>query len=186
MIQVLFRTGLPRFTCWFVVALLLGLITGIPASAQSPSTTEANKANKALVQQFLSAMEQGDLANRNALSAPTVSMHGSTGDRVSTTDPADDLATACPMCAALEDRRIVIDVILAEGDLVAVRSTWSGLYSGNYRGLTVATPRRISVHYTNIYRIAGGRIVENWFATDRLALAEQLGYTLTPPGDARP
>lgn len=176
--------SLPRLTRPPVVALLLGLvITGTPASAQIPSIAEANKA---LVQQFLSALERGDVATRNALRAPTVSEHGSTGDRVTVTDPADDLATACPMCAALEDRRIVIDVILAEGDLVTVRSTWSGLYSGSFRGLAVATPRRISVHYTNIYRIEDGRIAENWFVADRLALAEQLGYTLAPPGDAVP
>jgi hypothetical protein len=30
------------------------------------------------------------------------------------------------MCAALSNRQIKIDLIVAEGDLVAVRSTWSG------------------------------------------------------------
>ena len=64
--------------------------------------------------------------------------------------------------------------------MVAVRSTWSGKYSGTVRGTTVAG-KDVSVTYTNFYRIAGGKIVENWYQQDSLSLAEQLGFTLMPP-----
>jgi len=40
------------------------------------------------------------------------------------------LQASCTMCASLAQRKISIDVMLAEGDLVAVRSTWSGIYTG--------------------------------------------------------
>ena len=83
------------------------------------------------------------------------------------------------MCAALNPRKITIDLILAEGDLVAVRSTWTGKYSGAYRGMPV-TGKDVEVIYTNAYRIVGGRILENWVGADRLALAEQLGMKLVP------
>jgi hypothetical protein len=59
------------------------------------------------------------------------------------------------MCAALSDRKIKVDLILAEGDLAAVRSTWSGRYSGTVR--TVAG-KDVSVVYTNITVLrAGGK-----------------------------
>jgi predicted ester cyclase len=37
------------------------------------------------------------------------------------------------------------------------------------------------VTYTNFYRVAGGKIIENWYQSDSLSLAEQLGFKLTPP-----
>ena len=83
------------------------------------------------------------------------------------------------MCAALNPRKITIDLILAEGDLVTVRSTWTGKYAGTYRGMPVADKDVVMI-YTNVYRIAEGKIVENWAAMDRLGLAEQLGMKLAP------
>jgi predicted ester cyclase len=76
-------------------------------------------------------------------------------------------------------RNITIDLILAEGDLVTVRSTWTGKYTGTYRGMPVADKDVVMI-YTNVYRIAGGKIVENWVGMDRFALAEQLGMKLAP------
>jgi predicted ester cyclase len=42
------------------------------------------------------------------------------------------------MCAALEPRNITIDLMLAERDLVAVRSTWRGAYTGTFKGVAVS------------------------------------------------
>lgn len=49
----------------------------------------------------------------------------------------------------------------------------------NISGMAVAD-KDVSVVYTNIYRIADGKIVENWYLSDNLSLAEQLGMKLTP------
>jgi predicted ester cyclase len=38
----------------------------------------------------------------------------------------------------------------------------------------------VSMVYTNLYRIADGKIVENWYQSDSLSFAEQLGMKLTP------
>jgi predicted ester cyclase len=84
------------------------------------------------------------------------------------------------MCAALEQRKIVIDVLVAEGDLVTVRSTWTGLYTGTVHGVSVRR-KPVTLIYCNIYRVSGGRIRENWATADRLSFAEQLGFQLTPP-----
>ena len=97
------------------------------------------EANKALVRAFLKALETGDVAARNAIIEPGGKMHGLTGDSLFGAAVAN-IAEACPMCAAMTDRKISIDLIVAERDLVSVRSTWTGTYSGNYRGMAIAKP----------------------------------------------
>ena len=84
------------------------------------------------------------------------------------------------MCAALQGRKIAIDVMLAEGDLVAVRSIWTGTYMGTVRGIAIAR-KPVTLVYMNIYRVAGGRIVENWASADGASLARQLGFVISPP-----
>jgi hypothetical protein len=39
--------------------------------------------------------------------------------------------------------------------------------------------------YFNIYRVSGGRIRENWAEYDRMSMAEQLGFQVTPPRQER-
>ncbi len=146
------------------------------------------EANKALVRIFLKALETGDIAAMNAIRGAAGYTHSPNGESRPATTSAD-LAERCPICAALPDRKISIDMMVAEGDLVTVRSTWTGTYTGAYRGIAIAAPTPVTMRYINIYRIADGRIVENWASYDRLALADQLGLDLTsakeqaPPAD---
>jgi predicted ester cyclase len=83
------------------------------------------------------------------------------------------------MCARLSDRQITIEVMVAQGDLVSVRTHWSGRYSGVVQGVTV-TDRPVTLTYQNIYRVTDGRIVENWADYNSLDLARQLGFTVIP------
>ena len=162
------------------------ITTAQPAESMLSIATSAihsnadSDANKALVQTFLKALETGDVAARNAIIEPGGKMHGLTGDSLFGTAVAN-IAEICAMCAAMPDRKISINMMVAEGNLVAVRSTWTGTYSGNYRGMGIANPIPVTVRYVNIYRIENGRIIENWASMDRQSLAEQLGYTLVKP-----
>ena len=88
------------------------------------------------------------------------------------------------MCASLAQRKISLDLILAEGDLVAVRSTWSGIYTGTFRGTRV-DGKKVSIVYSNIYRVINGKICENWANVDRLSLAEQFGMQLGGAGASK-
>lgn len=179
-----------RITC-FRLVLATAIIT-IAAVASAASTAEppvqhetpANRleANKALVRAFLKALETGDITALNAIRGGEGETHSPNGESRRATTSAN-LGERCPMCAALPDRKISIDMVMAEGDLVAVRSIWTGTYTGTYRGMVLAAPTPVTVRYVNIYRIANGRIVENWASYDRLHLAEQLGYALNPADD---
>jgi ketosteroid isomerase-like protein len=163
-----------------VIALVFAslLLTMPPAQGQQSATKQA-EANKAAVRRAFQALEGGDLKTLNEIFDPKGPIHTSRGKIFLQGGPFADLKSSCPMCASLSNRKITIDLLLSDGDLVAVRSTWSGKYSGTVRGIAVAG-KDVSIVYTNIYRVADGKIVENWYQPDSLSLAEQLGMKLTP------
>lgn len=167
-----------------VIAMLLAsAVTAFSGSREvvAPSI----EANKAIVRNLFKALNEGDLATRNQLVDPRSAFHSATEDRQGSGDPKNTLREACPMCASLSPREITIDFMMAEGDLVTVRSTWRGKYTDVMRDVPFSG-KDVVVHYTNTYRLANGRIVENWAAYDRLHLLEQLGFVVTPPTPASP
>jgi len=59
------------------------------------------------------------------------------------------------------DVRTRIDMILAEGDLVAYRATTEGTHTKEYFGVA-PTGKRVTLHQLNIDRVRDGKIVESW------------------------
>lgn len=80
----------------------------------------------------------------------------------------------------MNPRQITVDFMVAEGDLVTVRSTMRATQSGQYHDMP-PSGKEVTISYINVYRIRNHRIVENWVAVDRLSLMEQLGRKLCPP-----
>lgn len=64
--------------------------------------------------------------------------------------------------------------VLAEGDKVVVFTLWRGTHTGPFRGLA-ATGKQVEFETADLFRIAGGRIVEHWDVVDRLAFQNALG-----------
>ena len=76
--------------------------------------------------------------------------------------------------AAFPDLRMRVDLVLAEGDLVAARWTTEGTNTGSWGGLP-PTGRHAVFSGVNIFRIRDGKVVELWNHRDDLGLTEQLG-----------
>jgi predicted ester cyclase len=80
------------------------------------------------------------------------------------------------MLAAVPDRKVSIEDVIAEGDRVVVRARLTGTNRG---GLEWAGARpnlnRIDIEYISIYRIEGGKIVECWALNDMMTLIRQIG-----------
>jgi steroid delta-isomerase-like uncharacterized protein len=76
---------------------------------------------------------------------------------------------------AFPDLRWRVDLVLAEGDLVAARWTASGTQTGRWAG---APPSGKSAEFSgvNVFRFGdGGKVIEIWNHRDDLGLMEQLG-----------
>jgi steroid delta-isomerase-like uncharacterized protein len=87
--------------------------------------------------------------------------------------------------AAVPDLHATIEELVAEGDKVAVRWTVQGTHQGELLGVP-ATGRPAVFRGISIYRLAKGKIVEQWEQWDRLDLLRQLGVVPMPSRPAEP
>jgi predicted ester cyclase len=99
--------------------------------------------------------------------------------------PAGWYATALWLRGMVSDLRWEIHEAVADGDLVAVHATMSGVHTGRYTKyppdwtLLVdrpATGRAFATTQSHWLRVADGQIVEHWANRDDLGTATQLGF----------
>jgi predicted ester cyclase len=81
--------------------------------------------------------------------------------------------------AAFPRYELLIDDLIAEGDKVAVRSTFRGTHKADFSGIP-STGRSVELPVFLVYRIADGRIVEHWMQADVMGLMQQLGVLPAP------
>ena len=72
------------------------------------------------------------------------------------------------------DLEFKIEDVIGEGDRVGVRWTGRGTHTGEFEGLPATGKKCVATGFT-FFRIAGGKIVEDWGNWDRLGLMQQLG-----------
>jgi steroid delta-isomerase-like uncharacterized protein len=81
--------------------------------------------------------------------------------------------------AAYPDAEFTIQDMVAEGDRVVTKKTFTGTNTGELNGLP-ATGRRVTLQYVDIMRVRDGRIVEHWLSMDQLSWLQQLGLAPDP------
>jgi steroid delta-isomerase-like uncharacterized protein len=81
--------------------------------------------------------------------------------------------------SAFPDILWTIDEMVAEGDKVFSRFTWSGTHEGSFLGIS-ATGRRITVKGMVIDRLADGRMADSRILMDTLGMMQQLGALPAP------
>jgi steroid delta-isomerase-like uncharacterized protein len=79
---------------------------------------------------------------------------------------------------AFPDWAEVVNLIVAEGEYVALEYTSTGTNTGSFAG-NPATGKKIRINEVSIFRIVEGRIVEQWLLPDILSLNQQLRF-VTP------
>jgi len=81
---------------------------------------------------------------------------------------------------AFPDLHVTIDDMVAEGDKVATRLTWTGTHKGEIMGIP-PTNKKVTISLIVIDRIAGGKIVEDHGIFNALDLMRQLGLPVPTP-----
>jgi len=71
-----------------------------------------------------------------------------------------------------------VDDIIAEGDKVVIRFTSTGTQRGMFEGIA-PTGRKVRIQEVPIFRLFGGKIVEQWGLPDVHGLLEQLSASKT-------
>jgi predicted ester cyclase len=87
---------------------------------------------------------------------------------------AGPLAASKLMRAAIPDLRCEIEQMIVAGDRVVTHLRFRGHFTGRF-GQIQGQGQTINFIATDIYRIADGRVAENWHVEDNLTLQQQLG-----------
>ena len=136
--------------------------------ATQPATTDANVA---LVRSSLDAFNAGDIGACAAVLCPDFVMNLAGLPTMRGPDVwrqgVDVIKLGFP------DLRAHIDDVVAAGDQVALRLTFRGTHRGEFLGIP-ATGRAIEYVSHEFYRIADGRIAEEWICSDMATLHGQL------------
>lgn len=80
--------------------------------------------------------------------------------------------------AGFPDVKMTILDTIAEGDKVVIRAVTEGTHTGPFMGIP-PTGKHARWSFMDIWRIADGKVVEEWVETDMMSLMQQLG--LVPP-----
>lgn len=135
--------------------------------------------NKALIRQFVEEiLNQGNANALDELIAPDFVEHEELPPGIPSGLEGLRLMPAM-LHSAFPDFKATIDDIIAEGDKVAVRMTWSGTQQGEWMGIP-PTGKSISFAVIDIMLCAGGKLVEHWGLTDSMAMLTQLGVNPMP------
>lgn len=137
----------------------------------TPSSTP--QSNIELMRTAFAALQRQDIDAAVALMQPDflINIAGVPGQKRGTDTwrkHAKILFTAFP------DLRVKIDDIFAADDKVTMRLRLSGTHSGEYLGVQ-PTGKHIEYESSEVYRIADGKIAEEWICSDTLTLMAQIG-----------
>jgi steroid delta-isomerase-like uncharacterized protein len=134
-------------------------------------TTEENK--RLILNHYESFVHQGDAESvRRQLAADFRDHEMPPG-----TPPGPEAALQyrAMLHAAFPDLRIKIEDVVAEGERVAVRATWSGTHRGPLPMMPLPmTNRAFAITGMVFWRLRDGKIVERWATLDCLGLQQQL------------
>ncbi|WP_240649071.1 ester cyclase [Streptomyces sp. Z26] len=135
--------------------------------------TTTPEQNIALVRTAYRAMENGDLdAAVGMLTEDFLAhVHGAAEPL-----PGRDVWRygAQGMRDAFPDLTITVRDIFATGDKVTVLVLMEGTHQGAFQQFE-ASGARVAFRSVEVYRVAGGRIAEEWVAPDLLQLMQQIG-----------
>ena len=135
--------------------------------------------NVAVIRRFFTELwNGGSLSAADTLLAPGHVHHVGDDDL---TGPESVKQYVAGLRATFPDMRTTIEDIIAAGDKVVVRFTISGTYQGQRERLEEpAAGKQVSCTGIDIFRLAGGKIVERWGELDALGLQQQLGAPSNP------
>jgi steroid delta-isomerase-like uncharacterized protein len=130
--------------------------------------------NKAVARRLIEdVFNQGDISLVDELIAPDFVEHEEMPPGTPSGREGNKAATAM-LRSAFPDFKATIDDMVAEGDKVVLRLTWSGTQEGEFMGMP-PSGKRFSISVFDILRIDGGKIVEHWGQMDQMAMMQQLG-----------
>ena len=158
-----------------VVSAMICCLVAVPCLADRESD------NKNIVTKMIEAVNDRDFDALDDLVAENVVRHCAATPDVNVTSLEEFKAFILSDLRVCPDAFQAVEIMLADGDKVAVLVTYSGTQTGDM-GPFPASGKHLELPFMGILRIEDGKIAELWVEWDNLNALTQLGHF--PPGDA--
>lgn len=76
---------------------------------------------------------------------------------------------------AIPDQKLIVKMLVAEGDLVAFWATYTGTQTGQM-GPFPPTGKSAELDFSGVHRLENGKVVETWVTWDNITILSQLGH----------
>jgi steroid delta-isomerase-like uncharacterized protein len=129
--------------------------------------------NKRVMQTFVDFINTANPDVANELIDPGATFYVP-GRPEPVTGPAGYLEIVAMMRGGFPDIQWTLEELICEGNNIVARFTMRGTHEGSFFGVP-ATGNTIAVQALNIYRLSGGKIVEEYGQPDLLGLMRQIG-----------
>lgn len=132
----------------------------------------ANEENKNLIKQLFSECMNGrNFSMMDKIIAPDFKHHGIPNAKGG---PEGFKETLSNFLEGFPDMKINVEHIIADGEMVATRGSWTGTNKGSFMGMP-ATGKQIRIEFIDVWKIQNGKCIENWVQMDMPGLMQQLG-----------
>ncbi len=135
--------------------------------------------NKAILRQAYDAINQNNLDALDEVVASDITDHDAGPGQAPGLEGVKQLFSS--IHTAFPDFRMNVEDMIAEGEKVVARVSWSGTHQGEFMGIA-PTGNRVEVSGIDILRITDGKIAEHWGKFDDLGMMQQLGVIEQPSG----
>ena len=127
--------------------------------------------NRAVARKSFEGISTGDLDKALEPYAADATYHGTDGD-FSGLDALKEYFGV--YFNAFSNIKVTVQDIIAEGDKVVSRVTYSGTHTGELQGIP-ASGKQFEMSGISIMRIANGEIAEEWEVFDLMGMMQQIG-----------
>lgn len=160
----------------------LVLLVSISGCSRVSQVSELEEQNKALVRHVHAEIAKGNLTVLNDVLTPDYTRHCQA--MPPGLQELHGVEQFMPFLenfyGAVSNFHETIDLMIAEGDLVAYITTMSGTQTGEMGGLP-ASGKDFTIINFIVQRFEQGKIAETWVSWDNVAMLTQLGYFPPPP-----
>jgi steroid delta-isomerase-like uncharacterized protein len=161
------------------VLIIAGILSSSLGCMSGPSQADMNKA---IVMQAVDALNKHDYEAVRKFIAEDYVRHCQATPEVTVNSVDELIAFIKQWEDAVPNGVQGVDMLVAEGDLVAFWGTFEGVQEGDLPGIP-ATGKTISSETAAIHRLKQGKIVETWVTWDNVAILTQLGAFPAPPSE---
>jgi predicted ester cyclase len=141
------------------------------------ATVQLQEQNKEIVREVFSAIDSGDLNKLGGLLSDDFALYAPGSPQPWRKEALYQARNT--HFAAFPDWIHKIEIMVAEGDKVAVKLTQYGTHTAVYKGIE-PTNKYVTVPATQVMMIVNGKVKEWWASEDNLGLMTQLGMELKP------